>query len=78
VGDTVVEENFEECHDVWGRKGQVRVIKLYGVDQTVERTVMVGGVGEGDSGEDVVRTVVRLFVSHRGDNGDPLSCFESH
>jgi hypothetical protein len=39
---------------------------------------MVGGVGEGDSGEDVVRTVVRLFVSHRGDNGDPLSCFESH
>ena len=48
MGDTVVEENFEECHDVWGREGQVRVIKLYGVDQTVERTVMVGGVGEGE------------------------------
>ena len=25
-----IEENGEECHDVWGREGQGRVITLYG------------------------------------------------
>jgi hypothetical protein len=43
-----VEENGEECHDVWGREGQGRVITLYGVDQDVRRVVMVGNVGEGE------------------------------
>ena len=34
-----VEENDEECHDVWGREGQVRVIIWYGVDQAVGKEV---------------------------------------
>jgi hypothetical protein len=39
-----IEENGEECNDVWGREGQGRVITLYGVDQAVGRAVMVGNV----------------------------------
>ena len=34
-----IEENGEECHDVWGREGQVRVIIWYGVDQAVGKEV---------------------------------------
>ena len=43
-----VEENDEECHDVWGKEGQVRLITLYGVDQAEGGAVMIGGVSEGE------------------------------
>ena len=42
------ESEAEENDEEFGREGQVTVITLYGVDQTVGRAVMVGGVGEGE------------------------------